>query len=138
MDTIIVPEVTQTPHQSIGMDNPARFVDMLLTSLLVYDAATLYAEFQAEDSTEAMIIWRIQPRDEGVYSREIEIPSSSAKGSFRKVLACFGQHCMGDQPYNGYALRLLEQRGRVHRCHFYLSNSAGSGFWIRIYAALAA
>src|SRR5260370_42474210 len=42
---------------------------------------------------------------------------------------------MGDQLYNGYALRFLRQRGRVHRCHIYMSNAGQSGFWIRVYGA---
>ena len=57
-------------------------------------------------------------------------------GSFRSVLARFGHHYMGDQLYNGYALRFLKQRGRIGRCHIYMSNTGQSGFWIRIYSAV--
>ncbi|MBK8001825.1 MAG: hypothetical protein IPK15_24765 [Verrucomicrobia bacterium] len=111
---------------------------MVLTTLLVYDAALLYAEHSPSDPAESSVSWRIHPREEGIYSRDIEIASSPSLDSFRSVLARFGHHYLGGQLYNGYALRFLRQGDRVHRCHIYMSNVGQSGFWIRVYAARAA
>jgi hypothetical protein len=106
---------------------------MVLTSLFGYDASVLCAEFSLKDEA---ISWRIEPLKEAIRTHEIEIAISPSLGSFRSVLARFGHHYLNDQLYGGYALRFLQQRGRVHRCHIYMSNNGQSGFWIRVYAAL--
>jgi len=134
MDTFDVPEVRQSPELSVGEEDPVAFADMMLTSLLGYDNALLRAEHTATDSS---VSWCIEPPDETASTHEIEVGISPSLAGFRSVLARFGHHYMSDQLYNGYALRFLRQRGRVHRCHFYLSNAAQSGFWIRIYGAVA-
>jgi hypothetical protein len=133
METLDVPEVRQLPELSANQEDAVAFADMVLTSLLGYDCALLYAEHTDADST---ISWRIEPRNEAVPTHDIEVAISPTCGSFRSVLARFGHHYMSDQLYNGYALRFLRQRDRVHRCHIYMSNAGQSGFWIRVYAVV--
>lgn len=133
METLDVPEVRQLPELSANEEDPVAFADMVLTSLLGYDNALLCAEHTVTDPS---VSWRIAPRNEAVPMHDIEIGISPSLGSFRSVLARFGHHYMSDQLYNGYALRFLQQRGRVHRCHIYMSNAGHSGFWIRVYATV--
>jgi len=131
-----VPEVAQFSEASDGGGNPVAFADMVLTALLAHDCALLCAEHDPMAAPESPVIWRIHPREDTVYSaRGVEVGSSPSLGYFRMVLARFGHHYMGGQLYNGYALRFLRQRGRVHRYHIYMSNSSQSGFWIRVYSA---
>jgi hypothetical protein len=132
METLDVPEVRQLPELSTNEEDSVAFADMMLTSLLGYKNALLRAEHGAADSS---VSWCIAPRDEAVATHEIEIGISPSLGSFRSVLARFGHHYMNGQLYHGYALRLLRQRDRVHRCHIYMSNAGQSGFWIRVYGA---
>lgn len=133
METLDVPEVRQLPELSANEEDPVAFADMVLTSLLGYDAALLHAEHTGTDSA---VSWRIEPLHEKVPTHDVEVAVSPTLGSFRSVLARFGHHYMSDQPYNGYALRFLLQRGRAHRCHIYLSNAGQSGFWIRVYSTV--
>ncbi len=133
MEQLDVPEVTQLPELSGGEENAVGFADMVLTSLLVHDAAVLYAEHTTADGSGS-VSWRIEPRGQGVATHDIEIGVSPTQGSYRSVLARFGHHYLGGQLYNGYTMRLLRQRNRVHRCHIYLSNFGQTGFWIRVYA----
>lgn len=131
-ETLEIPEVRQLPELSANEESPVDFADMMLTSLFGYDNALLCAEYNANDST---VSWCIAPRDGTVATHEIEVGISPSLGSFRSVLARFGHHYMSDQLYHGYSLRFFRQRGRVHRCHIYMSNDGQSGFWIRVYAA---
>lgn len=133
MEILDVPEVRQLPELSAHQEDPVSFADMVLTSLLSYDSAVLCAEHTVEGSS---VSWRIEPRGGAVSTHDIEIAISPTRGSFRSVLARFGHHYMSGQLYNGYALRLLRQRGRAHRCHIYMSNGGQPGFWIQIYAAV--
>jgi len=135
MDLLNVPEVTQLPELSGAEESPVEFADMVVTTLLGYDSAMLYAEHSPSASAEPAVSWRISQREEGIYSHDIEIATSPSLGSFRSVLARFGHHYLCGQLYNGYALRFLRQRGRTHRCNIYVSNAGQSGFWIRVYAA---
>jgi len=132
MDILDVPEVRQLPELSSNEEDPVAFADMVLTSLLGYGVALLYAEHTGADSS---VSWRIEPREEAVQTHDIEIAVSPSLGSFRSVLARFGHHYMGGQLYHGYALRFLRQHGRTYRCHIYMSNAGQSGFWMRVYAA---
>jgi hypothetical protein len=133
MITVDVPEVRQLPELSANEEDVVAFADMVLTSLLGYDNALLYAEHTGTDSS---VSWRIEPRNETISTHNIEVGLSPSLGSFRSVLARFGYHYMGGQLYNGYALRFLRQRGRGHGCYFYMSNAEQSGFWIRVYGAV--
>jgi hypothetical protein len=134
MEILDVPEVRQLPELSGNAEDPIAFADMVLTNVLGYDNALLYAEHSAPESS---ISWRIEPRSEAaVRTHEIEIAISPSPCSFRAVLARFGHHYMSDQLCNGYALRFLRQYGRIHRCHIYMSNTGQSGFWIRVYAGM--
>jgi hypothetical protein len=135
MEPLDVPEVRQLPELTGGDENPVALVDMVLTSLLGYDCALLYAEFSSADGADTSVGWRIEPREPGIYARDIEIAISPSRGSFRSALARFGAHYMGGQLYNGYALRFLRQRERIHRTFIYMSNMSQTGFWIRVYAA---
>jgi hypothetical protein len=132
METLDVPEVCQLPELSGNGEDAVGFADMMLTSLLGYNNALLHAEHTGTDSS---VSWCIEPRDGVISTHQIEVGISPSLGSFRSVLARFGHHYMSDQLYQGYALRLLRQRGRVHRCHIYMSNAGQSGFWIRVYGA---
>jgi hypothetical protein len=133
METFDVPEVRQLPELSTNEEDAVGFADMVLTSLLGYDSALLYAEHTESDSS---VSWRIELRNEVVPTHDIEIAISPSRGSFRSVLARFGHHYMGGQLYNCFAGRSLRQQGRVHRCHIYMSNGGPSGFWIRVYATV--
>ena len=133
METLDVPEVRQLPELSTNQEDSVAFADMVLTSLLDYDNAILYAEHTAEGSS---VSWRIDLRSDGVPTHDIEVAISQTRGSFRSVLARFGHHYMSGQLYNGYALLFLRQRGRAHRCYIYMSNGGQPGFWIRVYAAV--
>jgi len=132
---IDVPEVRQLPELTGGAEDPVAFADMVLTVLLRYERALLYAECDESPTMHESISWRVAPRDSTVVSHDIEIAVSPKLGSFRSVLARFGHHYMGDQLYHGYASRVLRQRSILRRCHIYLSNAAASGFWIRVYVA---
>ena len=132
METLDVPEVKQLPELSANEEDAVAFADMVLTSLLGYDSALLYAEHTEPGSS---VSWRIEPRNEAVPTHDIEVAISPSR-SFRSVLARFGHHYMGGQLYNGFAGRSLRQRGRVYRCHIYMSNGGPSGFWIRVYATV--
>lgn len=136
MDAIEVPEITQLPDLSGKGEDPVAFADMVLTSLLGYEAAVLHAECLQREGTPSSVSWCLRPREHGQDGPDIEVGISPSLGGFRSVLARFGHYYMADQLYNGYALRFLKQRGRVCRCHIYMSNSAQSGFWIRIYSAI--
>ncbi len=130
METLDVPEVLQLPELSANEESPIAFADMVLTSLLGYRNALLYADFTPAESS---VGWYIKPSDKTVVTRDVEVGISPSLGSFRSVLARFAHHYMGCSPYNGYALRFLQQHGRVCRCDVYLSNCSQSGFWIRVY-----
>jgi len=136
MDAIDVPEVTQLPELTGSEESPVGFADMVLTSLFGYEAAVLHAESLQREGGASSVSWVVRPREQGQDGPDIEVGISPSLGSFRSVLARFGHHYMGDQLYNGYALRFFRQRGRVHRCHIYMSNAGQSGFWIRVYSAV--
>jgi hypothetical protein len=130
MEPIEVPLVTQLPELSGEGENPAAFADMILTTLLKYPSASLFAEYLPPESS---VSWTIDPHAEEFYLKNIEFACSPNLSSFRAVLSRFGSHYMGSQGSNGYALKHLRQ-GETHReCHFYLSNAEFSGYWIRIY-----
>ena len=131
-DPLEVPEVLQLPELSANEESAVDFADMVLTCLFGYDSALLSAEHTTSDSE---VSWCIAPRDGTAAPHEIEVGISPSLGSFRSVLARFGHHYLSHQLYHGYALRFLRQRGRLHRCHIYMSNDGQSGFWIRVYAA---
>jgi hypothetical protein len=105
---------------------------MLLTALLAREAGVLHVEHH---DPEPSVGWFIDPLDWRGEQTHVPVAVSPSRGAFRTVLARFGHHYMGGQLYHGYALRFLRQRGRVHRCHFYMSNASQSGFWIEIYSA---
>jgi hypothetical protein len=130
-----VPEVTQLPELSGEDENPVAFADMILTALLRYDRALLYAEHFWRDPANSAVSWRIQPRDATIVSRDIEIGISPTRGAFRSVLARFGHHYLGGQYYNGYATRLLRQGNITRRCQIYMSNEGFAGFWIKIFVS---
>ena len=130
METLDVPEVRQLPELSANEESPVAFAAMVLTSLLGYHNALLYAEFIPEESS---VGWYIKSHDTAVVTRDVEVGISPTLGSFRSVLAQFAHHYMRCSPYNGYALRFLQQHSRIKRCDIYLSNCSQSGFWIRVY-----
>jgi O-acetyl-ADP-ribose deacetylase len=136
MDSIEVPEVRQLPDLTGNKEDPVGFAYMVLTSLLGYEAAVLHAEYLKREETASPVSWCICPREHGHDGPEIKVGISPSLGNFRAVLAHFGHKYMGGQLYNGYALKFVVQRKRVHRCHIYMSNTGQSGFWIRIYSAL--
>lgn len=125
-----VPEVTQLPEFSGEGENPTGFADMILTSLLAYPSAALCAEYSPG---EPPISWMINPHAEELGLKEIEVAGSPNLDSFRAVLERFGSHYMNGQTRNSYAMKLLRQHDRLHECHFYLSNTEATGFWIRAY-----
>jgi hypothetical protein len=133
MDTLEVPEVLEVPPQlSPNEETPVAFADMVLTALLAREAGVLNAEHH---DPEPSVGWFIDPLDWRGKQTHVPVAVSPSRGAFRTVLARFGHHYMGGQLYHGYALRFLRQRGRVLRCHFYMSNAGQSGFWIEIYSA---
>ena len=111
------------------------FADMVLTALLGCESGVLRAEYCDPGPSVGWFITSPGLRDE---HNDVPVAVSPSGGAFRSVLARFGHHYMDDQLYNGYALRFLSQRGRVHRCHIYMSNTSQSGFWIEVYAAKTA
>ena len=135
LEPIEVAEVRQLPELTGGQESPAGFADMLLTSLLAYDAGVIHAEHAPTETPDLPVLWRLSLREDGIAPEDIEIAASPSLESFSAVLARFGEHYLDGQNRNGYTYRLLHQRGRIHRCHIYLSNSPETGFWIRVYAA---
>jgi hypothetical protein len=105
---------------------------MVLTALLRREAGVLHAEHY---DPEPSVGWFIAPPGWRGEQTDAPVAVSPSRGAFRSVLARFGHHYMSGQLYHGYALRFLRQRGRLHRCHIYMSNTGQSGFWIEIYAA---
>jgi O-acetyl-ADP-ribose deacetylase (regulator of RNase III) len=136
MDVIEVPEVRQLPDLTGSKEDPVGFADRVLTSLLGYEAAVLHAECLQREGPASSVSWCVRPREHGQDGPDIQVGISPSLGGFRAVLARFGHHYMGDQLYNGYALKFLGQRSRVHRCHIYMSNTGQSGFWVRVYSAV--
>src|SRR5206468_3903857 len=132
MNKLDVPEVFEMPRLGPIEEDPVAFADMMLTALLGREAGVLHAEYR---DPEPSVGWFITPLGWRGEQSDPAVAVSPSGGAFRSVLARFGHHYMSDQLYNGYALRFLHQRGRVHRCHLYMSNTGQSGFWIEVYAA---
>ena len=132
MDTLDVPEVLEMPPLGPNEESPVALADMVLTALLGREAGVLHAE---HCDPEPSVGWFIAPLGWRGEQTDVPVAVSPSRGAFRSVLARFGHHYMGDQLCNGYALRFLRQRGRVHRCHIYMSNTGQSGLWIEVYAA---
>ena len=132
MDTQEVPEVFEMPQLGPNEESPVALADMMLTALLGRESGVLHAEHH---DAELSVGWFIAPLDWHGEETDAPVAVSPSRGAFRSVLARFGHHYMSGQPYHGYALRFLRQRGQVHRCHIYMSNAGQSGFWIEIYAA---
>ena len=131
MEPLDVPEVTQLPELSGGEESPVGFADMVLTSLLVYDAAILYAEHTPTDGADSSVSWRIEPREEGIRTHDIEIASSPSLGSFRSVLARFGHHYLGGASFTtatccGFSGSVVECIGVISTCR--TSDSQDFGF----------
>jgi hypothetical protein len=117
MEAIDVPAVTQLPELSGGAEDPHAFVDMVLTTLLRFDRAFLYAEHDLSESPDSSISWRIHPQVTAIASREFEAGLSPSLASFRSSLSYIRQRYMGDSVRHGCAERLLRQgdcvRGRI-------------------------
>jgi len=133
METLDVQEIRTMSEVATHNTHVVAFPDYLLTTLFGYSPALLHAEFQ---HSEPEVSWFIRPIRGTTQQDILCAVSDFSGGCFRAMLARFGHHYMGDQLYGGYALRLLRQRGREHRCHIYMSNNGQSGFWIRVYAAV--
>jgi hypothetical protein len=86
MEILDVPEVRQLPELSANEEDPVAFADMVLTSLLGYDSALLYAEQQGTDSA---VSWRIEPRNKAAPTHDIEVGVSPGRGSFRRPASWF-------------------------------------------------
>jgi hypothetical protein len=135
METIDVPSVTQLPELSGGVENPDAFVDMVLTTLLRFDRAFLYAEHGLSDSPDLSVSWRIFPQMTDIVSREFEAGLSPCLVSFRSSLSYIRQRYMGDSMRHGCADRFLRQGNCVRRCLLFLPCSDESGAWIRAYVS---
>src|SRR5271170_4024028 len=120
MDVVEVPEITQLPDLSGNGEDPVGFADMVLTTLLGCETAVLHAECLQREGPTPSVSWFLRPRERGQDGADIEVGISPSLSSFRSVLARFGHQYMGDQLYNGYALRFLKQRGRICRCDIYM------------------
>src|SRR3954470_5760237 len=72
MELFDVPEVTQLPDLSGGVESPPAFADMVLTQWLRYDCAFLYAEQPWNDLPDTGVSWRVHPRERDIFSREFE------------------------------------------------------------------
>lgn len=129
METIEVPEVNQLPELSGLGDDPAGFANMVLTSLLAYPSAALKAEYSPKD---LMISWIIDPHAEEVFLDELEIAFSPTLSSFQAVLLYIANSYVKCEA-NGHAEVILAQRERSRICHFYVSNSEATGFWVRVH-----
>jgi hypothetical protein len=134
MDTLDVPEVFEMPPLGPNEEDAVAFADMMMTALLGHEAAVLHAEHHVP---EISVGWFIVPHGRGELT-DSPVAVSPSRAAFRSVLARFGAHYMNGQLYNGYSLRFLRQRGRVHRCHIYVSNTGQSGFWIEVYSSRVA
>src|SRR5579871_4432441 len=99
MSTIHVPEVRQLPELTGNDEDPVGFADMVLTSLMSHECAVLHAECLQREGSASSISWCVRPREHGQDGPDIEIALSPSLGSFRSVLARFGHHYMGGQPY---------------------------------------
>jgi hypothetical protein len=132
MDKIEVPEVLELPKLGPNEESAVAFADLVLTALFRYKNALLHAEYK---NAETSVTWLITPRDTDAVQQNEPITISPSLGSFRSVLARFGHHYMGGQLYHGFAMRPLEQNGKIYRCLIYTSNMGQSGFWIRVYSA---
>jgi len=130
--TVDVPEILMMPGGVIGKGNVIDFADMMLTSLFSHGPAMLHAEYRPQNR---IVTWFVRPTEaaEGEPGRAIGI-TEFPTGHFRAILTRFGHQYMDDQIYGGHKLCVLHQRGRPHRCHFFMSNNGQSGFWIKIYA----
>ncbi len=138
METLDVPEVNELPQLGPNEEDAVAFADMVLTLLFKHAPAVLHAEIR---HTRAAVTWFIRPIREETEQPDIPVADSNSRGSFRSVLARFGDHYMGGQLYYGCygcILRALSQDGLAYSCTIYMSNMGQSGFWIRVYAAVVA
>ena len=133
METLDVPELLELPDPAPYDKNPVTFADYVLTSLFRKSPALLHAKYRSKEET---VTWFVRPRATEDSAEDSPIVASPSCGSFRAVLARFGHHYLGGQLYGGYAVRFLQQHGRVYRCYFYMSNGGQPGSWIRVYAAV--
>jgi hypothetical protein len=138
MTIIDIPEVTQLPELSGGVENPAAFADMVLTTFLRFDPAFLYAEHSVDGSLDSPVSWRIHPQASGIISREFEAGISPSLASFRASLRYIGERYMAEQGLRqGCAERLLRQGDVVRRCLLFMPCSEQAGIWIRAYVSAA-
>jgi hypothetical protein len=135
MEVIEVPVVAQLPELSGGAENPQVFVDMVLTTLLRFDQAFLYAEHELSGSAVSSVSWRIHPQVAGITSREFEAGISPSETSFRASLDYIRERYMGVSARHGCAERLLRQGDITRRCLLFLPCSPQSGAWIRAYVS---
>jgi hypothetical protein len=133
MDIIDVPEVTQLPELSGEEESPPAFADMVLTAFLRCDCAFLYAEYEAGDSPDSPVSWRIHPQVDGIVSREFEAGISPSLSSFCASLKYISQRYFREAARHGCAERILRQRGIVRRCLLFLPGTDKGGHWIRAY-----
>ena len=130
LEPLDIAEVTQLPELSGGGEDPSGFAGMVLTSLLAYESAVLWAECIPGTGPSA-VSWRLRPHG---LEEEIEIALSPTIESFAAVLDCFARQFTDGQRI-GCALRFLRQRGRSNRCHIFLTNAPDPGYWVRIVSA---
>jgi hypothetical protein len=136
MDIIDIPEVTQLPELSGGVENPILFADMVLTTFLRFDPAFLYAEYSADGSADTSVSWRIHQQAPGIVSREFEAGISPSLDSFKASLRYIGERYMGERGLRqGCAERLVRQGSVTRRCLLFLPCSEQAGFWIRAYVS---
>ena len=95
-----------------------------------YGNVLLHAEWLPHAPNDT-IGWRLRPLNVDISLGEIEIASSPSSESFRAVLTHVGRHYLGGI-LNGYALLMLCQKEKAHRCHLFLSNTPETGFWVRL------
>lgn len=129
---IDVPQVTQLPELSGFGESPIGFADMVLTSLLTHDEALLHAEHRPTCPQDDSVSWFVRPKEGDL--EDLEMAVSPTLGSFNAVLTRFSEHYMDGVKTHGYSQKILRQDTRIHRCHFYLSNSPESGIWLRVFA----
>ena len=137
METIDIPVVTQLPELSGGVESPAEFVDMVLTTFMRCDGAFLYAEHLLSDPPDSSVSWRIHPQVPGFVSREFEAGLSPTLDSFRASLAYIRDRYLGIASRHGCAERFFRQGDVVRRCLLFLPSTEDAGFWIRAYVSAA-
>ena len=129
-----VPEITQLPELSTGVEDPEAFADMVLTATLRYDIVVLSTEYPWDGHEDAGASWRVHSKDLGITLREFETGISPSFSSYEQSLCYLRDRYFGCSGDHGVAEFTLSQRDRDWNCHAFYSMCERTGHWLRLYA----